>query len=251
MNKLNQKGVQIFAKNGQIQLNGITIDTVDISKVKTTEIDTFLADLSFNKVTSNDISTFRGLLKSSSINISNHSELATFAIFAAKLLGNFKYEIKENIITAVATLIREIGHPFLNEFRKALPENEMHYKILQVVFQYFTEKAKEMEDQYQQWIKNKSQKDYIPLFDYASPKRIERATEFIEKAVMACFNLKFMKRNAIEELVGCFTNWALKNYSDYEDKLETKENRIKHSGQEHFKPTKIACRVCGGYYFSN
>lgn len=249
LSKLSKKGIRVTANNGQIQFNDMSIDMAEFSGTRSHELNAYLSQLpTKTDVTPVEVSSVKNSLSSSlsNVQIPNINEVA---MFVAKLLGGYTPDIKEKIISAVAILVDKIAGKIFQQLIEMIPINSMYYKLFKVVMLFFSGIAKDLEDQYQRWKMTKSEEDFNPLFDYVNPENSKRVLELISKSVDFCFELKYMRREAIEKLIKFFYEWFAKKYSDYEDEKKRNTARQTHSALKDFKSKKMDCPICKGYYF--
>lgn len=249
LSKLKKEGIKVFFENGEVQFNGVSIDMTEFSGVPGSKVKAFLTNLPMKSdVTPTELKSMQNLFSNTGIKVPNVLEMA---VLAARFLSGYDMDIKEKIITALASLLNAIAGPVLRELGEILPTNRVYVEVFNTVLEFFSRAANEMEDQYQRWKSTKSEKDYNPLFDYVDVEATKRIVEFMKKAVVVCFEMKYMKKTACERLVTFFYEWFVSKYSEYQEEQERKRKRITHSAGERYKATKVSCKVCGGYYFQS
>lgn len=249
MKKLNQRGVEVFAQDGKIQFNGISIDMAEFCSKRGKEVNTFLINLpTTSDVTPTEVSSVQNLFNSFHFEIPNPFE---FAQFAAKFLSCYNTDTKEKIINALATLLSNVGFPVIKALTDILPINSVYFEILQTVLKFFLNMADQLENQYQRWKDTRSERNYNPLFDYVDPVVTKRCIEFTQKCVQMCFELKYMTRPALEKLITFFLEWVTFKYSEYEEEKTRAKDRVNHSAEKGFRSLKKNCKVCKGYYFQS
>lgn len=251
-NKLfNKKGIRFAVQDGEIKLNGVSVDLFEFGGMSKTDRTQILIDLPpRTRPLPTNATTVTNSLIESTFTVDNlrilgkYSELllrgASFRDFATNLLGDFSKMVQGKIFTILKGLIEklkicgiDIAHIFDTTF--ALANKNPYSNLLQWIVDYLKIRMNDYESDYQS-----SESSEVPSDTY------ERAKFWIEKIVNSSVMNYVVEQNFMNELLKFVANKITEYVYDFCN-LKEKEDYLKKSCIKRTK--RVDCSICGGYYF--
>ncbi|XP_064211943.1 uncharacterized protein LOC100141681 [Tribolium castaneum] len=247
--QMNKNNVKFSANNGDILLNGVSIDIAKFNTMDSNEVATFLTTLPATPEPSPDqIQAMSSKLQLSFRKV-NKQEIAGLAIKILRMFSKTDENIKEKIINAVAAvisrLIKETPGCFA-EFTRMFPGLDKYLRLVSMVNSHFQQLIDAMEEQYKKWLATKNPDIEEPIFvklafDYS--RRVVQLFDFVTKAYFMGNNITEV---GLRELIKYFYTWFAKQAIEYDEYMTRKQERRIHSGTP---KVEMQCPDCGGVYY--
>lgn len=248
LTKQGENGIKVYEQGGQIIINGVTINMNKVCNIKINKRTIVKRYLSIKiNVTNADLLAMRNIFISNGIKLPNINKVVKYA---EKLMSCYDRSVKENIVSTFAKLLSNITDP-IHQALSEMFRNNVPFKLLQTILNYFSSGAEELESQYLLWTSTKSEKYYSPLFDYVVKQQTKRNIQFMEEAVNVCYESGIMKEESFSNLITYFYEWFVMKYNNYQQELDRRSRRTIHSANRRFTTVRTYCDVCKGYYFQN
>jgi hypothetical protein len=247
--QMNKNNVRFSADNGDIKLNGVSIDMSKFGSMDNNEAATFLTALpntpepSHNEVrvmNSKLQITFRGI---------NPQEIAGLAFSLLKIFCNTEESIKERIINAVANVVMKLSSDSpgcYRELDKMFPGLDKFLKLFTMVSGHFQQLIDKVEEQFQKWLATKDSSFEKPIFPTLALDYTKRVVELFNFIAEAYFKGNTLTEGGLRELMDYFYTWFAKQAIEFEEAMQRKQRRIIHSSSP---SRRTRCPDCGGEYY--
>lgn len=226
--KLNENKVKFSASNGEIKLNGVTVDMVQFNKMNVNDVVPFLQSLYASEPAPSDVQKINTKLQTSIPGITRNQCWA-LASHIGQIFCNVTDIMKDKITNTITELISELDKTDIyKEFCRLFPGFTKFMKLVQMVASYF-----------QQLINNNKEET-----NFDSTKQVNQVLELVTKDF---YHSNCPSEALLKELIGYFHTWFAKEVVDFEEGKERKEKRRIHSGVLRVRDD-IKCPQCGGVY---
>ncbi|KAF2896019.1 hypothetical protein ILUMI_10166 [Ignelater luminosus] len=260
-NKLfNKNGIRFSAENGEITLNGMSVDILEFGSMTGTERTQLLTDLPSRPQPSIRNTNNTTEIINTVITGMNYGQLiingCTFAEIAATLLQGFSSGVQEKVIRICKILcdklMESMDFPKISADYFSHISNEPFEVILRFVIDFLKIKVNSRETNYEQ---QKAAAALLPDFNEENfnrewgilPTSTNRAVVWFERIVNTFVMGISIDELLLRELIQYINNIIIERILDYCDGIERCRNREKNTTKNLYK---ISCKVCGGYYYS-
>lgn len=269
-NKLfNNKAIRFSAENGEIKLNGMSVDLLEFGSMAGTERAQVLMDLPSNPQPSvsnttnnaNIMHTITEIFDVRTVNtVVRYGQLISsgckFAKLASTLLQDFSSSVQEKVIRICKVLCDKlmelINFPSISANYFSHISNEPLEVLLRFVIDFLKIKVSSQEEDYEQ---HKAAATLLPDYNEENfnrswgllPSSANRAVVWFERVVNTFVMGVSIDELLLRELIQYITNVITERVYDYCDAEEKRKNRKQNTKRNiHI----ISCKACGGYYYS-
>nr|CAH7742654.1 unnamed protein product [Callosobruchus chinensis] len=239
--QMNDKNIKFSAKDGQITLNDVPVNMSDFAAMSKGQREVFLSDLPLHGETpSQAVDTVTSSFSANGITC-NMDVIRYIVKITSALSGN----VTKYIIDIMSELLCKIAVSLNEELDKLFPNKCKYAQLVDMLMRFISKKADEWEMVYQEWKETKNPELYSEWFDHVDVVETRRWLRFFENCAKICLNPSELR---FKSLLEYFHTWLAQKICERQQKIE-QDNEIRaHSAN--WKPKKVECCTCGGYYYS-
>lgn len=247
---MNRKNVRFAVRNGEITLNGVSVDMKTFANMEKNEVVTFLTTLP-NKPnpTIADVKNMTTTITKSFDGLNLNSELVrSLAIGLVKLFGSTDRTIKEKIINAVFQFIRFMIERtcYMEELDRIFSNIDKYFRLVNMVNGYFQQLINVIEEKYTKWSETRDSTYEEPYFFEFSLDIAKRAVQIFNLVSQPYFNGTNLTEFGLRKLQEYFSTWFASQVYEFEERQRRRNQRRRHSVRPRLKKS---CTQCGGYFY--
>ncbi|KAJ8963322.1 hypothetical protein NQ318_018791 [Aromia moschata] len=245
---LTDNGVKFHEHQDGIRVNDVQIDVAKFSGINRKESSVLLTTETKSGPAQPEIDWMtKTICKTLGKHLMDLHNVETLSTYLIELLNGHSKSVKWKIADILSILLPKISSAVMQTLEEIFPEQLKYLSLVQMIVQFFGEKAELVEERYNSWLVKREEECYEPVFGTIDKEEGNRTVRFFEHSVNCCYEGETVTEEAAGSLLDYFFHWLAEQVYLYQVRTERKTRRKAYGS----RAKRVPCSACGGYYYQN